>query len=141
MAKMTLTNIPVIDYDRLRRDYPSVNFIGLVGFDTTRQRFVVVKMANHAGNIREDLGLSEREQEVLQLVATGCTNIQIARKLAITENTVKTHLQNIFTKLKVQSRTEAVVQALQQGWVAMEGIKTMRVDEAGELCLIEQFVV
>lgn len=51
--------------------------------------------------------LSEREAEVLQLVAQGLTNIQIAHRLNVSENTVKFHLQNVYQKLHVNNRTEA----------------------------------
>lgn len=59
--------------------------------------------------------LSEREMEVLQLMAKGAANKEIAAKLDITESTVKTHITNIFQKLDVTDRTEAVTQALQKG--------------------------
>lgn len=64
--------------------------------------------------------LSEREMEVLRLVARGLSNDQIAAQLAISTNTVKTHLRNVFAKLDVASRTEASLIAIQRGWVAVE---------------------
>jgi DNA-binding CsgD family transcriptional regulator len=65
--------------------------------------------------------LSEREIEILQLVATGVTNRQVAHQLDISVNTVKVHLRNVFTKLGAESRTEATMIAVQEGWVQIEG--------------------
>jgi DNA-binding NarL/FixJ family response regulator len=54
-----------------------------------------------------DLPLTRRELEILQLVAAGSTNGEVARKLWVTEQTVKFHLRNIYRKLDVANRTEA----------------------------------
>jgi DNA-binding CsgD family transcriptional regulator/N-acetylneuraminic acid mutarotase len=64
-----------------------------------------------------DTPISEREREILRLVAMGATNQQIAQKLDISVNTVKVHLRNIFGKIGVASRTEATVYAIRQGLV------------------------
>ncbi|MFC2068016.1 response regulator transcription factor [Chloroflexota bacterium] len=55
--------------------------------------------------------LSEREMEVLQLIVDGMSNCEIAEKLIIGEGTVKTHINNIYGKLDVRSRTQAIAQA------------------------------
>ncbi|GAA1719362.1 response regulator transcription factor [Brachybacterium phenoliresistens] len=60
-------------------------------------------------------GLSARETEVLQLVAVGASNSDIARRLHISEATVKSHLVHVFTKLGVSSRTAAVAAARDAG--------------------------
>ena len=64
---------------------------------------------------RYQLSLSQRELEVLSQVATGARNKEIAARLNLTERTVKAHLDGIFNKLGVDSRTAAVAVAIQQG--------------------------
>lgn len=60
-------------------------------------------------------GLTRREHEVLGLLATGCTNKDIAQALFISEKTVKSHLHNIFRKLKVTRRLQAILYAINHG--------------------------
>ena len=55
--------------------------------------------------------LTPRQRELLRLLAAGCTNTQIARRLGISEGTVRSHLDAIYTRLDVSSRTAAVTRA------------------------------
>lgn len=66
--------------------------------------------------------LSEREIEVLQLATQGLSNHEIADKLFLSLRTVQAHLGHIFNKLKVSSRTEAVVHAIKAGWVTLDDV-------------------
>jgi DNA-binding NarL/FixJ family response regulator len=63
-------------------------------------------------------GLTERELQILQLVGKGLTNKEIGKQLYISDRTVQAHLSNIFSKLGVNSRTEAVMYAVRKGWIA-----------------------
>lgn len=65
----------------------------------------------------EEANLSPREEEVLQLVARGATNREIADSLFISENTVKTHLRNILDKLHLANRSQAAAYAVKRGLV------------------------
>ena len=64
--------------------------------------------------------LSKREIEVLQLVAMGCNSAAIAEVLYIAEATVRTHVNNIFKKLDVHSRAEAVAHAMRAGLIELD---------------------
>ncbi len=66
--------------------------------------------------------LSERELHVLKLASRGLSNQDIANELYLSLRTVQGHLSHIFNKLEVSSRTEAVVRALKEGWVALDDI-------------------
>jgi two-component system, NarL family, response regulator LiaR len=68
--------------------------------------------------------LTERETEVLRLLAQGQSNKEIARTLQIVENTVKTHVQHILAKFGVQSRTQAVLYAMQLGLISPDQAKS-----------------
>ena len=63
--------------------------------------------------------LSPREVEILDNIAQGMTNKQVAYALSISEQTVKNHMSSILRKLSVNDRTQAVVYAMRQGWIKM----------------------
>jgi len=64
--------------------------------------------------------LTEREMEVLHLVAKGFTNKAIGVQLSISDRTVQGHLAHIFDKLQAASRTEAVMRAVSLGWISQD---------------------
>jgi len=64
--------------------------------------------------------LSRREREVLAALSRGRSNREIARTLSLSEQTVKSHVSNILTKLGLQDRTQAAIFGLQQGLVALD---------------------
>lgn len=65
----------------------------------------------------EEIDLSDREFEVLQLIAEGLSNQQIADQLFVSRNTIKTHISNIFAKLDVKRRTQAIQRAREVGMI------------------------
>lgn len=86
-------------------------------------RKVVNRFARRPGEPSEESALdrlTEREMEVLRLAAKGMSNREIAQELVLSVRTVQSHLQNVFGKMHVGSRTEAVVQALRKGWLTLE---------------------
>jgi ATP/maltotriose-dependent transcriptional regulator MalT len=66
----------------------------------------------------ERLGLSKRELEVLQLMSEGHSNQEIAEKMFVSVNTVKTHSKNLFEKLDVSRRTQAIQKAQQRNLIS-----------------------
>jgi NarL family two-component system response regulator LiaR len=84
-----------------------------------------------AGSVLQDLvssarakdALTEREMEVLRLLAHGQTNREIAEGLVVGEETVKTHVGNILAKLHLAHRTQAVIHALKQGLISLDEIE------------------
>lgn len=72
---------------------------------------------------RSEESLSERELEVLKLAGQGLSNKEIADKLVLSPRTVQAHFANIFAKMEVGSRTEAVLQGLKRHWISLDDIK------------------
>lgn len=76
-------------------------------------RQVVQAFLGRSGNTDGDIeSLSEREEEILQYLSTGYSTKEIADRLSVSVNTIRTHLKHIYEKLHVRSRTEAVIRFL-----------------------------
>ena len=78
------------------------------------------QVAQQTSPVRETTAvddLTEREYEVVRLVAQGCSNADIAQALVISDKTVKTHISNILSKLHLEDRTQLAIYALKRGWV------------------------
>ena len=94
---------------------------------TRRKELVVVKEVTvpagpftlNESSLR-DLGITRRELEILGLIANGLSNREIAEKLFVSENTVKTHSSRLFDKLNVKRRTQAVQVAKERGLIPYE---------------------
>lgn len=71
---------------------------------------------NRPSDERDIEQLTRRERDILKLISQGMTNKAIARKLSITESTVKVHVKHLLKKMKLKSRVEAAVWALQNGY-------------------------
>ncbi|MGO2052871.1 DNA-binding response regulator [Glutamicibacter sp. BW80] len=77
----------------------------------------VYSKSHDIAGLIEDLGLTNREMQILDLLAKGFNNTEISRQLAISEATVKTHMAKIFMKLEVRDRVQALVAAARLGLV------------------------
>lgn len=78
--------------------------------------------AGHALSDHDDERPTEREMDVLRLAGAGLGNKEIAAELSLSLPTIKAHLVNIFNKMAVGSRTEAVLQAVRRGWIEVDGV-------------------
>lgn len=88
-----------------------------IGAEAARTLVAQIAQNHHTVSLIEPI--SEREREVLGYAAEGLTNRAIGRQLNISDRTVQGHLANIYAKLGVASRTEAVTKALQLGWIEL----------------------
>jgi len=90
----------------------------------------LAERATQAGNTGDPFAeLSERELDVMRLLARGLTNHAIATQLMVSENTVRTHVSNILAKLDLRDRTQAALLALQNHLVSLSEVQPYLVDE------------
>lgn len=117
--------LKLVEYEYLIRELPIAAYVGLIaamftalgiwaGLRLTRPKIVEVRVD---GPFERDeatiskLGLSKREFEVLELIAAGLSNQNIAERLFVSTSTVKTHVSNVLAKLDASRRTEAIARA------------------------------
>jgi len=84
------------------------------------ERVIPPAVAARLAEFNDQPDLTEREREVLTLAARGLSNKEIARAIGRTDETAKIHLKNIFTKLNVTDRTEAVTTAMARGLIRLD---------------------
>ncbi|MFG1646245.1 response regulator [Amycolatopsis sp. NPDC049252] len=90
-------------------------------FPAAIRRLAAQHSPSPAGDGLASVGLTEREREVLRLMATGLSNVEIANALYLGVQTVKTHVGNVLAKLGARDRTQAVVRAYDSGFVTPAG--------------------
>jgi DNA-binding NarL/FixJ family response regulator len=104
----------------LLKDMLLTDVIGAVRAVRSGERVIPIAVAARLAEFPERSDLTERELEVLQLVARGLSNKEVARVIGRTDETVKIHLKNTFAKLDVADRTEAVTVALTRGLIHLD---------------------
>lgn len=104
----------------LLKDSPPEELVGAVRRAALGTRVVDARVRSRL-DAGDPSALSEREREVLRLVAEGRTNAQIASELFLSQATVKTHLVHVFDKLEARSRTDAVARARARGILRPDG--------------------
>jgi NarL family two-component system response regulator LiaR len=124
--------LKLIEYRYFVRDMSLEVYLGVVatlftalgvwaGQRLTRRKVVIVNPDFQRPDFQRNdqelqrLGISKREYEVLELIAQGLSNQEIAEKLFVSLNTVKTHSSNLFLKLDARRRTQAVLRAKELG--------------------------
>jgi DNA-binding NarL/FixJ family response regulator len=102
----------------LLKDAPAADLLSAVHAAARGESVLPPPVATRLVSAVRRPALTDREVEILRLVALGRSNVEIGATLRVTAATVKSHLGNLFTKLDVTDRTAAVVAAQQRGWLS-----------------------
>jgi DNA-binding NarL/FixJ family response regulator len=103
----------------LHKEAPAADILRAIRSVYAGRRAFPRRIAERLSGERMTAGLSAREREILQLVAKGLTNKEVANTLNISQFTVRNHLNHITEKLEVTDRTEAIFVAIQTGIIAV----------------------
>lgn len=119
-----ITLLKFLEYRLFVRDLSIESYVGIVaimfivlgvwvGLRLTRKKTIIITNPNFQFDESrlERFGISKREYEVLELMARGLSNQEIADKLFVSLNTIKTHSSNLFLKLEAKRRTQAIQKA------------------------------
>jgi NarL family two-component system response regulator LiaR len=119
-----ITLLKILEYRLFVRDLSTEFYVGViavmftvlgiwVGYKLTRKKPIIITNPNFLFDETrlEKFGISKREYEVLELMSKGHSNQEIADKLFVSRNTVKTHTSNLFLKLEAKRRTQAIRRA------------------------------
>jgi two-component system response regulator DegU len=79
-----------------------------------------LRRLERGGQAEDDRVITRREEEVLQLIADGCSTPEVAEQMYISQKTVKNHLASIYQKLDARDRTQAVLQAVRMGIIHLD---------------------
>ena len=127
--------LKILEYKHFIHEYPSAMYGGLVAFLFTAigiylglkwtrpHEVIVVKEVRVGGPFvlnelaLRDIGLTQREHEILGLIAEGLSNREIGERLFVSENTVKTHSSRLFEKMEVNRRVQAVRKGKELGLI------------------------
>lgn len=125
MLAAAVLGLKLIEFQLLAHTHPGELYIGLIaaGFMALGVWVGVRVFPRRApagefsvnDRARESLGISDREFEVLELLAAGRSNKEIAAELSVSPNTVKTHVARLYGKLEASRRTEAILRARELG--------------------------
>jgi two-component system NarL family response regulator len=103
----------------LHKEAPAEDIMRAIRLVSSGKQAFPRRIADRLSNKQMTAGLSAREREILELVAKGLTNKEVAASLHISQFTVRTHLTHITSKLEVSHRTEAIAVASQTGLITL----------------------
>jgi two-component system, NarL family, response regulator len=104
----------------LLKDVPSQEALEVIRTVYRGKNYLPRNIADRLSQRLKGSSLTEREKQVLEEMAKGMSNMEICAKLNVTENTIKFHIRNIFSKLDAADRSQAIIEGLKRGIIHLE---------------------